>query len=61
MSLIVTAGFWRTREELKKLQSTDEVFVPKGAPKEGPGREYIPILQSWEQALRRSMNWYSKP
>ncbi|XP_030016653.1 glycerol kinase 5 [Sphaeramia orbicularis] len=57
-------GFWRTREELKKLQSTDEVFVPQGLPKGGaycPGREYIPVIQSWESALRRSMNWYGKP
>uniref|UniRef100_A0A4W6FI06 Glycerol kinase 5 n=1 Tax=Lates calcarifer TaxID=8187 RepID=A0A4W6FI06_LATCA len=58
-------GFWRTREELKKLQNTDEVFLPKGSSKEDAGgslnREYIPVLQSWERALRRSMNWYSKP
>ncbi|XP_070775214.1 glycerol kinase 5 isoform X2 [Enoplosus armatus] len=58
------AGFWRTREELKKLQSTDKTFLPRGAHKEGagsPSQEYIPVLQSWERALRRSMNWYSKP
>ncbi|XP_033182369.1 putative glycerol kinase 5 [Anabas testudineus] len=57
-------GFWRTREELKKLQSTGEVFLPKDAHKEGAGcqnREYIHTFQSWERALRRSMNWYSKP
>uniref|UniRef100_A0A3Q3ITV8 Glycerol kinase 5 n=1 Tax=Monopterus albus TaxID=43700 RepID=A0A3Q3ITV8_MONAL len=57
-------GFWRTREELKKVQSANEVFLPHGQPKEGAGsqsREYIPVLQSWERALRRSMNWYSKP
>ncbi|KAF7669788.1 hypothetical protein LDENG_00124330 [Lucifuga dentata] len=57
-------GFWRTREELKKLQSTDKVFLPKGAALKGDtgstSQEYIPILQSWETALRRSMNWYSK-
>uniref|UniRef100_A0AAQ5Y5M3 Glycerol kinase 5 n=1 Tax=Amphiprion ocellaris TaxID=80972 RepID=A0AAQ5Y5M3_AMPOC len=57
-------GFWRSREELKKLQSTDTMFLPQGAAKEGAGstsREYIPILQSWERALRRSMNWYKQP
>uniref|UniRef100_A0A3B4U8V8 Glycerol kinase 5 n=1 Tax=Seriola dumerili TaxID=41447 RepID=A0A3B4U8V8_SERDU len=57
-------GFWRTREDLKKLHNMDQEFLPQGAPKEGagsPNREYIPILQSWERALRRSMNWYSKP
>ncbi|KAM4552405.1 glycerol kinase 5 isoform 1-T2 [Odontesthes bonariensis] len=54
-------GFWKTREELKKLQSTDKEFLPRGAATEGavsPSREYIPVLQSWERALRRSMNWY---
>ncbi|KAM9322839.1 glycerol kinase 5 [Pholidichthys leucotaenia] len=57
-------GFWRTREELKKLQKTGEVFLPQCAAKEsgdGPSREYTPILQSWERALRRSMNWYNRP
>ncbi|XP_038574321.1 putative glycerol kinase 5 isoform X1 [Micropterus salmoides] len=58
-------GFWRTREELKKLQSTDEMFLPRGgAPKEGaggPSQQYIPVIHSWEGALRRSMNWYNKP
>uniref|UniRef100_A0A7N8XL01 Glycerol kinase 5 n=1 Tax=Mastacembelus armatus TaxID=205130 RepID=A0A7N8XL01_9TELE len=56
-------GFWRTREELKKLQSTDEEFLPRSPLKEGvdiQSQEYIAILQSWERALRRSMNWYSK-
>ncbi|KAI3375142.1 hypothetical protein L3Q82_021652 [Scortum barcoo] len=54
-------GFWRSREELKKLQSTDKVFLPRGTSSkhaDSPNREYIPILQSWEKALRRSMNWY---
>ncbi|AWP04365.1 putative glycerol kinase 5 [Scophthalmus maximus] len=58
------AGFWRTREELKKLQSTDKVFLPKVVDRDDSGswnREYTPVLQSWERALRRSMNWYSKP
>ncbi|XP_059200001.1 putative glycerol kinase 5 [Centropristis striata] len=56
------SGFWKTKEELKKLQSTDKIFLPKGAPKgDIPNQEYIPILQSWERAMRRSMNWYNKP
>ncbi|CAF97579.1 unnamed protein product [Tetraodon nigroviridis] len=56
-------GFWRNREELKKLQSTGELFLPRGAPKTGAAiqnGEYIPVFQSWERALRRSMNWYGK-
>lgn len=54
-------GFWRTREELKKLQSSDELFTPREVHKEdagSPSREYTAVLQSWERALRRSMNWY---
>ncbi|KAM3865820.1 glycerol kinase 5 [Diretmus argenteus] len=59
-------GFWKSREDLKKLQSTERVFLPQGAPlgnggAGGPSGEYLPILQSWEGALRRSMNWYSRP
>uniref|UniRef100_A0A3Q3X6F1 Glycerol kinase 5 n=1 Tax=Mola mola TaxID=94237 RepID=A0A3Q3X6F1_MOLML len=57
-------GFWTSREQLKKLQSSDEVFLPRGALKNGACRrngDYIPVFQSWERALRRSMNWYSKP
>ncbi|MED6235170.1 putative glycerol kinase 5, partial [Ataeniobius toweri] len=56
----LAVGFWTTREELKKLQNADKVFLPKGAAKRGtarPSQEYIPVLQSWERALRRSMNW----
>lgn len=54
-------GFWRTREELKKLQSNDKSFLPQRASRGdacSPSREYIPVLQRWERALRRSMNWY---
>ncbi|XP_029308930.1 glycerol kinase 5 isoform X2 [Cottoperca gobio] len=54
-------GFWRSREELKKLQRTDDEFLPQWAPKGGgcsPSRKYISVLQSWERALKRSMNWY---
>ncbi|KAM4605091.1 glycerol kinase 5 [Polymixia lowei] len=62
----LAVGFWRTREELKHLQSTDRVFLPKRAPQGDLGSggsrgEYTHILQSWESALRRSMNWYNKP
>ncbi|XP_033993342.1 putative glycerol kinase 5 [Trematomus bernacchii] len=54
-------GYWRSREELKKLQRADDAFLPKGVPNgsaSSPCREYIPVIQSWEKALRRSMNWY---
>ncbi|XP_076000642.1 glycerol kinase 5 [Genypterus blacodes] len=51
-------GFWRTREELKKLQRTDKVFMPKTALKTSP--VHTTELESWERALSRSLNWYSK-
>ncbi|CAB1317879.1 unnamed protein product [Coregonus sp. 'balchen'] len=35
------------------MQLTADLFGRKG--------EYTPILQSWERALKRSMNWYGKP
>uniref|UniRef100_A0A8C6UKB6 Glycerol kinase 5 n=1 Tax=Neogobius melanostomus TaxID=47308 RepID=A0A8C6UKB6_9GOBI len=48
-------GFWKSKEELKKLQNTDRVFLPRGPLKD---QEYSHLLQSWDRALRRSMNWY---
>ncbi|KAK6302302.1 hypothetical protein J4Q44_G00266570 [Coregonus suidteri] len=57
-------GFWKSQEELKRLQSTDRVFLPRNGYGLGDGGtegEYTPILQSWERALKRSMNWYGKP
>nr|XP_061833690.1 putative glycerol kinase 5 isoform X1 [Nerophis lumbriciformis] len=52
----LAVGYWKTREELKKLHSAGDVFCPKGA-----ASQYTPILQSWERALRRSMYWYKQP
>ncbi|KAM9845231.1 glycerol kinase 5 [Aulostomus maculatus] len=57
-------GFWRNQTELKKLQNTDKMFCPQGSLKGETGTQsqaYTPVLQSWERALRRSMNWYNKP
>ncbi|CAL1579366.1 unnamed protein product [Knipowitschia caucasica] len=51
----LAVGFWKSKEELKKLQSTDKLFLPQGPPKD---QDYCSLLQSWERALRRSMNWY---
>lgn len=46
------------------MQRDDMVFVPQTASKDGinnRNREYIPVVQSWERALQRSMYWYNKP
>ncbi|XP_076837757.1 glycerol kinase 5 isoform X1 [Brachyhypopomus gauderio] len=55
-------GYWRSKEELKKLQSTDRLFLPQsGRGGACNGGTYVPMLQSWEDALQRSMHWYSQP
>ncbi|XP_077472411.1 glycerol kinase 5 isoform X2 [Stigmatopora argus] len=48
-------GYWRSREELKKLRQADAVFCPKGQPSDARH------LERWEGALRRSMHWYERP
>ncbi|XP_042627477.1 putative glycerol kinase 5 isoform X2 [Cyprinus carpio] len=55
-------GYWRNQEELKKLLSTDQHFLPRRS-KAGwdKGCPYRGVLQSWERALQRSMHWYSQP
>lgn len=61
--LPLSPGFWRTRDELKRLNCTDKVFLPQEISGEGPrtsAAEYLPVFQSWERALHRSMNWYGK-
>uniref|UniRef100_A0AAR2LD32 Glycerol kinase 5 n=1 Tax=Pygocentrus nattereri TaxID=42514 RepID=A0AAR2LD32_PYGNA len=58
----LAVGYWKSKEELKKLQMSDRLFVPQsgkgGGCKDGV---YKPVLQSWEEALQRSMHWYSQP
>lgn len=56
-------GFWRTRDELKRLNCSDKVFLPRetsGGGAHTSAAEYVPVFQSWERALQRSMNWYGK-
>ncbi|KAK3513582.1 hypothetical protein QTP70_025360 [Hemibagrus guttatus] len=58
-------GFWKSKEELKKLQMTERLFLPQSVKGDAGGGGglgggvYKPVLQSWEQALQRSMHWYS--
>ncbi|KAM8839719.1 glycerol kinase 5 [Synchiropus picturatus] len=57
------AGFWKTREELKRLHCTDKVFSPRdlrSGQGQSPTSEYSSVLQSWDRAIQRSMNWYNK-
>ncbi|CAL8281140.1 unnamed protein product [Lota lota] len=59
-------GFWKNQEELKRLHTTDQTFVPRQQAQTSTelgvvSGEYVPVLQSWEKALKRSMNWYSRP
>lgn len=90
----VSAGFWKSKEELKKLHMTQRLFLPQTVKEDrggggdggggrrrgcggckggggggiedgggvgggGEGGVYKPVLQSWEQALQRSMHWYT--
>ncbi|XP_030630356.1 glycerol kinase 5 [Chanos chanos] len=52
-------GLWKNKEELKKLQTTDRLFMPQYG--KGDGGKYETILQNWERALKRSLHWYSQP
>ncbi|TRY93702.1 hypothetical protein DNTS_029408 [Danionella cerebrum] len=55
-------GYWRNQDELKKLLTMDQQFLPKRSKSEGEkGGQYRGVLQSWERALQRSMHWYSQP
>ncbi|KAK7945351.1 hypothetical protein WMY93_001079 [Mugilogobius chulae] len=51
----LAVGFWKSKEELKKLQSTDKVFLPQRPRKD---QDYHSLLHSWERALKRSMNCF---
>uniref|UniRef100_A0A3B1K3D1 Glycerol kinase 5 n=1 Tax=Astyanax mexicanus TaxID=7994 RepID=A0A3B1K3D1_ASTMX len=54
-------GYWKSKEELKKLQMTDRLFLPQcGKGDCCNGAVYKPVLQNWEEALQRSMHWYSQ-
>ncbi|KAL7850872.1 hypothetical protein AOLI_G00212280 [Acnodon oligacanthus] len=58
----LAVGYWKSKEELKKLQTTDRLFVPQSGKGDGcKDGVYKPVLQSWEEALQRSMHWYSQP
>uniref|UniRef100_A0A8C5B328 Glycerol kinase 5 n=1 Tax=Gadus morhua TaxID=8049 RepID=A0A8C5B328_GADMO len=57
-------GFWKDKEELKRLHTADQMFVPRQAAQSGTelgvvSAEYEAVLRSWEKALQRSMGWYS--
>ncbi|XP_043119648.1 putative glycerol kinase 5 isoform X2 [Puntigrus tetrazona] len=55
-------GYWRSQEELKKLLTTDQHFLPRRSKADfDRGGSYRGVLQSWERALQRSMHWYSQP
>lgn len=55
-------GYWRNQEELKKLLTTDQLFLPRRSKTDwDKGGPYRGVLQSWERALQRSMHWYSQP
>lgn len=53
-------GYWKNKEKLKKLQNTERLFVPQNAKGDTRNGIYNPVLRNWEEALQRSMHWYSQ-
>ncbi|XP_029472348.1 putative glycerol kinase 5 [Rhinatrema bivittatum] len=52
----LAVGFWTSKEELKKLRQTEQLFEPQK-----PCQHYEPAMNNWAKAVQRCMNWYSKP
>ncbi|KAM5291843.1 glycerol kinase 5 [Ctenodactylus gundi] len=51
----LAVGFWADKEELKKLRQSEMVFKPQKK-----WQDYERDMENWVEAVRRSMNWYSK-
>ncbi|XP_033122204.1 putative glycerol kinase 5 [Anneissia japonica] len=47
------AGVWKSKEELKAVRKTKNVFKPKADVQ----NDYKPTFKQWAKAARRSMNW----
>lgn len=53
--LFCVLGFWKDKQQLKKLSKTDIVFKPKKELK-----EYELAMDNWIKAVQRSLHWYSQ-
>ncbi|XP_013015482.1 putative glycerol kinase 5 isoform X1 [Cavia porcellus] len=51
----LAVGFWKDKEELKKLRQSEIVFKPQKT-----WEDYKVNMENWVKAVKRSMNWYSK-
>ncbi|XP_049641338.1 putative glycerol kinase 5 [Suncus etruscus] len=51
----LAVGFWRDKEELKKLRQSEMVFKPQKK-----WQHYEMSMENWVKAVKRSMNWYNK-
>ncbi|XP_071949488.1 glycerol kinase 5-like [Antedon mediterranea] len=47
------AGVWKSKEELKEVRKTKNMFKPKADVQV----DYKPIFKQWGKAVKRSMNW----
>ncbi|XP_019060662.1 putative glycerol kinase 5 isoform X1 [Fukomys damarensis] len=51
----LAVGFWKDKEELKKLRQSEMVFKPQKK-----WEDYEMNMENWVKAVKRSMHWYSK-
>ncbi|XP_004629347.1 putative glycerol kinase 5 [Octodon degus] len=50
----LAVGFWKDKEELKKLRRSEVVFKPQKK-----WEDYETNMENWVKAVKRSMNWYN--
>ncbi|XP_064929078.1 putative glycerol kinase 5 isoform X5 [Columba livia] len=48
----LASGFWSDKEQLKKLRRIEAVFEPQK-----DSEEYKPAMDTWLQAMKRSLRW----
>ncbi|NXF96352.1 GLPK protein, partial [Eubucco bourcierii] len=48
----LASGFWTDKEQLKKLRQVETVFEPQK-----DSEEYKPAMDTWLQAVKRSLHW----
>ena len=55
----LSSGFWRSRDEVRQLRYSDEVFQPLPRNSETTKKE-IESFKKWQQAVERCLGWYKQ-
>nr|XP_058973546.1 putative glycerol kinase 5 [Pocillopora verrucosa] len=50
----LSAGVWKSRDELKAIRCSQALFQPKASIRD----KFLKNFDEWKEALHRSMNWY---